>query len=109
MNCLIIIELLKKIDLKHLLNIYTMPKNAEEKKAHAEYQQKYRERKMAELGNEEYKLQEKKKAELRIVAKYNKIVQDQKELEEKMKAMKVADDIVDNLKVKRGRGRPKKA
>lgn len=86
-----------------------MPKNAEEKKAHAEYQKKYRERKMAELGNEEYKLQEKKKAELRIVNKYNKIVQDQKELEEKMKAMKVADDIVDNLKVKRGRGRPKKA
>ena len=86
-----------------------MPKNAEEKKAHAEYQKKYRERKMAELGNEEYKLQEKKKAELRIVNKYNKIVQDQKELEEKLKAMKVADDIVDNLKVKRGRGRPKKA
>ena len=86
-----------------------MPKNAAEKKAHAESQQRYRERKMAELGEEEYKLQEKKKAELRIVAKYNKIIQDQKELEEKMKAMKVADDIVDNLKVKRGRGRPKKA
>ena len=86
-----------------------MPKNAEEKKAHAEYQKKYRERKMAELGIEEYKLQEKKKAELRIVAKYNKIVEDTKQVEEKMKAMKVADDIVDNLKVKRGRGRPKKA
>ncbi len=36
------------------------------------------------------------------------ILNDEKELEEKMKAMKVADDIVDNLKVKRGRGRPKK-
>ena len=86
-----------------------MPKTPEEKAKHAEYQQKYRERKMAQVGEEDYKLQEKKKAELRIVAKYNKIVQDQKELEEKLKAMKVADDIVDNLKVKRGRGRPKKA
>ena len=85
-----------------------MPKTEEEKKKHAEYQQKYRERKMQELGQEEYKLQEKKKAELRIVDKYNKIIEDQKQVEEKMKAIKVADDMVDNLKVKRGRGRPKK-
>jgi hypothetical protein len=63
---------------------------------------------MQELGQEEYKLQEKKKAVLRIVDKYNKIIEDQKQVEEKMKAMKVADDMVDNLKVKRGRGRPKK-
>jgi hypothetical protein len=101
---------LKKNDLnKFVIYRYTMSKTPEQKAKHAEYQQHYRERKMIEYGNEEYKLQEKKKAELRIVAKYNKIVQDQKELEEKMKAMKVADDIVDNLKVKRGRGRPKKA
>ena len=86
-----------------------MPKTPEEKAKHAEYQKKYRERKMAEVGEENYKLQEKKKAELRIVDKYNKIVEDTKQVEEKMKAMKVADDIVDNLKVKRGRGRPKKA
>lgn len=86
-----------------------MPKTPEEKAKHAEYQKKYRERKMAEVGEENYKLQEKKKAELRIVDKYNKIAEDTKQVEEKMKAMKVADDIVDNLKVKRGRGRPKKA
>jgi len=85
-----------------------MPMTPEEKAKHAECQRKYRERKMTDIGEEEYKLQEKKKAELRIIAKYNKMIEDQKQLEEKMKAMKMADDIVDNLKVKRGRGRPKK-
>jgi len=85
-----------------------MPMTPEEKAKHAECQRKYRERKMNDIGEEEYKLQEKKKAELRIIAKYNKMIEDQKQLEEKMKAMKMADDIVDNLKIKRGRGRPKK-
>jgi hypothetical protein len=85
-----------------------MPRTEEEKKAHAEYQRKYRERKMQELGDNEYKQIEKKKAMQRVYNKMQQILNDEKELEEKMKAMKVADDIVDNLKVKRGRGRPKK-
>jgi hypothetical protein len=85
-----------------------MPRTPEEKKAHAEYQQKYRERKMQELGQEEYKQAEKKKAMQRAYDKMQQILNDEKELIQKLEAVKIADDIVDNLKVKRGRGRPKK-
>ena len=85
-----------------------MPRTEEEKKKHAEYQQKYRERKMQELGQEEYKQAEKKKAMQRAYDKMQQILNDEKELIQKLEAVKIADDMVDNLKVKRGRGRPKK-
>jgi hypothetical protein len=87
-----------------------MPRTEEEKKKHAEYQQKYRERKMTDIGKEEYKQIEKKKALERMRVKVMKILKEENETEliEKLNAMKMADDMVDNLKVKRGRGRPKK-
>jgi hypothetical protein len=93
-----------------------MPKNAEEKKAHAEYQKKYRERKMQQIGEEEYKQIEKKKALERMRVKVMKILKEENETEliEKLNAMKMADDMVNNLEVvnhpvvKRGRGRPRK-
>lgn len=86
-----------------------MPKTPEEKAKHAEYQKKYRERKMAEIGEEEYKLQEKKKTQIRNFNIVKKIFEEENECIEKLNSMKIANDIVDNLKVKKGRGRPKKA
>ena len=93
-----------------------MPRTEEEKKKHAEYQQKYRERKMKALGDDEYKQIEKKKALDRMRAKVIKILEEENETEliEKLNAMKMASDMVNNLEVvnppvvKKGRGRPKK-
>jgi hypothetical protein len=108
--CKDIYEFYKKNDLNtFVIYRYNMPKNTEEKKAHAEYQRKYRERKMQQIGEEEYKQIEKKKAIERNYSKLKKMFEDEKELIQKLEAVKMADDIVDNLKVKRGRGRPKKA
>jgi hypothetical protein len=93
-----------------------MPRTEEEKKKHAEYQRNYRERKMKALGDDEYKQIEKKKALDRMRAKVIKILEEENETEliEKLNAMKMAADMVNNLEVvnppvvKKGRGRPKK-
>jgi len=115
--CKDIYEFYKKNDLNtFVIYRYNMPRTEDEKKAHAEYQRKYRERKMSEIGIEEYKQIEKKKALDRMRAKVMKILKEENETEliEKLDAMKMAADMVNNLEVvnppvvKRGRGRPKK-
>jgi hypothetical protein len=108
-NCDELYEFYKRNDLNTFVKYrYSMDKQSkvDSKSKHAEYQRKYRERKMKEIGEEEYKQIEKKKAINRNITKFQQILKEEKEvlLLEQLNAIKIANEPV----VKKGRGRPKK-
>jgi hypothetical protein len=108
-DCDELYQFYKKNDLNTFVKYrYSMDEQSkvDSKSKHAEYQRQYRERKMKEIGEEEYKQIEKKKAIERNITKFQQALKEQGELLllEKLNAIKIANEPV----VKKGRGRPKK-